>query len=338
MQFLDQAKIFVKSGDGGDGCVSFRREKFIEYGGPNGGNGGRGGDIIIEAVDNLNTLIDYRYTQHFKAKKGTNGMGSSRTGASAPPIVLKVPVGTQVIDDDGETVLLDLLTPGERHVFLQGGYGGRGNESFKSSTNQAPRQFTKGQKGEEMWVWLKLKLLADVGLVGLPNAGKSTLLSVTTRAKPKIANYPFSTTKPQLGVVYVGGEEFVMADLPGLIEGASEGVGLGHRFLKHTERCRVLCHLIDATDEDVVASYNTVNEELKQYLPELVNKQRLVVLNKIDALPPEDLDEKKRCLQDMLGHDIWCISAAAEQNVTPLMQALHQNLIAAEEEDEDDVR
>lgn len=318
MHFIDQAKIFVKSGDGGNGCVSFRREKFVEYGGPDGGNGGKGGDIIIETVPNLNTLIDYRYTQHFRAKKGEHGRGRSCTGASASPIVLKVPAGTQIFAEDGETLLLDLTKPGVRHLLFQGGRGGRGNESFKTSTHQAPRDFTPGQKGEEAWLWLRLKLLADVGLVGLPNAGKSTLLNATTRAKPLIANYPFSTLKPQLGVVYVGEEEFVMADLPGLIEGASEGVGLGHRFLKHTERCRVLLHLIDALDEDILQSYKTVRDELVKYSPELADKKVLVVLNKIDAVTAEELEEKKTALEK-LGFELFCISAASNNGVTPLM-------------------
>src|SRR5215472_15184552 len=257
MKFLDQAKIYMRSGDGGAGAVSFRREKFIEFGGPDGGDGGRGGDVVVAAAANLNTLIDYRYQQHFKAEKGHHGMGANRSGAAGADIVLRVPVGTEVLDETNETVLLDLIKPGERHVLLKGGDGGFGNAHFKSSTNRAPRKATKGWPGEERWVWLRLKLIADAGLIGLPNAGKSTFLAATSRARPKIADYPFTTLKPQLGVVSVHGEEFVLADLPGLIEGASEGAGLGHRFLGHVERCAVVLHLVDGTQEGVVAAYRT---------------------------------------------------------------------------------
>src|ERR1051326_7952628 len=258
MKFLDEAKVYIRSGDGGNGCVAFRREKFIEHGGPSGGNGGRGGDVVAQAVDGLNTLIDYRYAQHFKAKAGVAGMGKDRHGANAPDIVLKVPVGTQIFDDDKETLLADLTEPGQRVVLLQGGNGGFGNAHFKSSTNRAPRNANPGQPGEERWIWLRLKPNSDAGLVGLPNAGKSTFLAATSAAKPKIADYPFTTLKPQLGVVQAHGEEFVVADLPGLIEGASEGAGLGDRFLGHVERCRVLLHLVDATAEDPIANYETI--------------------------------------------------------------------------------
>src|SRR6185503_10834868 len=251
MKFLDQAKIFVKSGDGGAGACSFRREKFIEFGGPDGGNGGRGGDVVIEAVANLNTLIDYRYQQHFKAEKGHHGMGANRSGAAGAPVLLRVPVGTQILDEENDQLLLDLTQVGQRHVLLRGGDGGFGNTHYKSSTNRAPRRADPGWPGDERWLWLRLKLIADVGLVGLPNAGKSTFLAATSRAKPKIADYPFTTLKPNLGVVYVGEEEFVLADIPGLIEGAHEGSGLGDRFLGHVERTRVLLHLIDGTQEDV---------------------------------------------------------------------------------------
>ena len=265
MKFLDEAKVYIRSGDGGNGCVAFRREKYIEFGGPSGGNGGRGGDVIIEAVDGLNTLIDYRYQQHFKAQKGTNGMGKDRHGANGKPIVLKVPVGTQVFDEDRETLIHDFTTLGEKFVLAEGGNGGFGNAHFKSSTNRAPRNANPGQVGEERWIWLRLKLIADAGLVGLPNAGKSTFLSVVSAAKPKIADYPFTTLHPQLGVVNVDGREFVLADIPGLIEGAHEGAGLGDRFLGHVERCRVLLHLVDATCEHAGKAYKTVRTELEAY-------------------------------------------------------------------------
>lgn len=296
MKFLDQAKIFVKSGDGGAGCVSFRREKFIEFGGPDGGNGGRGGDIIVEAVPNLNTLIDYRYTQHFKARRGYHGMGKNRTGQDAEAIVMKVPVGTQILDEDRETVLYDMKKPGQRVVLARGGDGGFGNAHYKTSTNQAPRQHGQGWPGEERWIWLRLKLIADCGLVGLPNAGKSTLLAATSRAKPKIADYPFTTLHPQLGVVHVDNREFVLADIPGLIEGAHDGAGLGHRFLGHVERCGVLIHLIDGTQEDVVDAYKTIRAELKAYSPILAEKPELLVLNKCDALQPDEILEKQKQL------------------------------------------
>jgi GTP-binding protein len=296
MKFLDQAKIFVKSGDGGAGCVSFRREKFIEFGGPDGGNGGRGGDVIVEAVPNLNTLIDYRYTQHFKARRGYHGMGKNRSGADAETIVMKVPVGTQILDEDRETVLYDLKRPGQRVTLARGGDGGFGNAHYKTATNQAPRQHGEGWPGEERWVWLRLKLIADCGLVGLPNAGKSTLLAATSRAKPKIADYPFTTLHPQLGVVHVDDSEFVLADIPGLIEGAHDGAGLGHRFLGHVERCGVLIHLIDGTQEDVVDAYKTIRAELKAYSPVLAAKREIIVLNKCDALLPEDILEKQKKL------------------------------------------
>ncbi|TXH35204.1 MAG: GTPase ObgE [Rhodospirillaceae bacterium] len=296
MKFLDQAKIFVKSGDGGAGCVSFRREKFIEFGGPDGGDGGRGGDIVVEAVPNLNTLIDYRYAQHFKARRGYHGSGRNRSGADAETITLRVPIGTQILDEDRETVLYDLKKPGQRVMLCRGGDGGFGNAHYKTSTNQAPRQHGQGWPGEERWVWLRLKLIADCGLVGLPNAGKSTLLAATSRAKPKIADYPFTTLNPQLGVVHVDSREFVLADIPGLIEGAHDGAGLGHRFLGHVERCGVLIHLIDGTQDDVVDAYKTIRAELKAYSPVLAAKPELVVLNKCDALLPEDILEKQKLL------------------------------------------
>src|SRR5690242_6868968 len=296
MKFLDQAKIYVKSGDGGAGIVAFRREKFIEFGGPDGGDGGRGGDVIVESVANLNTLIDYRYQQHFKAEKGHHGMGANRSGAAGAPVVLRVPVGTQILDETNEQVLLDLTKPGERHVLLRGGDGGYGNAHYKTSTNRAPRRFDTGWPGEERWVWLRLKLIADAGLVGLPNAGKSTFLAAVTRAKPKIADYPFTTLHPNLGVVRSDDGEFVLADIPGLIEGASEGAGLGTRFLGHIERCAGLLHLVDGTQDDVAAAYRTVRAELRAYGGNLARKKEIVALNKIDALSPEEIEAKQAAL------------------------------------------
>ncbi|HEY1382964.1 MAG TPA: GTPase ObgE [Dongiaceae bacterium] len=296
MKFLDEAKIFVKSGDGGAGCVSFHREKFVEFGGPDGGDGGKGGDIIVETAANLNTLIDFRYQQHFKARRGHHGMGKLRSGAKSEDIVMRVPIGTQILDEDKETVLFDLTKPGQRIVLAKGGDGGFGNAHFKSSTNQAPRHSTPGWPGEERWVWLRLKLIADAGLVGLPNAGKSTLLAAVTRAKPKIADYPFTTLHPQLGVVLVDEKEFVLADIPGLIEGAHEGAGLGTRFLGHVERCGVLIHLVDGTQDDVAAAYKTIRAELKSYSPVLAAKPEILCLNKCDALTQEDIADKTKAL------------------------------------------
>jgi GTP-binding protein len=296
MKFLDEAKIFVKSGDGGAGCVAFHREKFVEFGGPDGGDGGKGGSIIVEAFPNLNTLIDFRYQQHFKARRGHHGEGSNRSGAKSDDIVLRVPVGTQIFDEDKETLLFDLTEPHQRIVLCKGGDGGFGNAHFKSSTNQAPRHSTPGWPGEERWIWLRLKLIADAGLVGLPNAGKSTLLAAVTRAKPKIADYPFTTLHPQLGVVYVDEKEFVLADIPGLIEGASDGAGLGTRFLGHVERCGVLIHLVDGTQEDVAAAYKTIRAELKAYSPVLAAKPEILCLNKCDALSEEEIAEKSKAL------------------------------------------
>src|SRR5437588_3306986 len=287
MKFLDEAKVYIRSGDGGNGCGAFRREKYIEFGGPSGGNGGRGGDVIIEAVDGLNTLIDYRYQQHFKAQKGTNGMGKDRHGANGKPVVLKVPVGTQVFDEDRETLIHDFTKLGEKFVLAEGGNGGFGNAHFKSSTNRTPRNANPGQAGEERWIWLRLKLIADAGLVGLPNAGKSTFLSVVSAAKPKIADYPFTTLHPQLGVVEIDGREFVLAEIPGLIEGAHQGAGLGTRFLGHVERCRVLLHLVDGTQDDAGLAYKTVREELAAYAHGLSEKPEIVALNKSDAMTPQ---------------------------------------------------
>lgn len=309
MKFLDQAKIFVKSGDGGAGCVSFRREKYIEFGGPNGGDGGKGGSIYFEAVANLNTLIDFRYTQHFKAKKGQNGMGSDKNGSKAPDIVIKVPVGTEIVAEDGETVLADMVKPGQTYLAAKGGDGGRGNTTFKSSTNQAPRYAEPGWPGEEKWLWLRLKIIADVGLIGMPNAGKSTFLTAVTKARPKIADYPFTTLHPNLGVAWVDGYEMVLADIPGLIEGAHEGIGLGDRFLKHIERCEVFLHLIDITSEDVVKAYRDIRKELELYDRGLVQKPEVVALNKCDALPEEETAAKVRELETAIGKKVYPISA-----------------------------
>jgi GTP-binding protein len=322
MRFLDQAKIYLKSGDGGAGAVSFRREKFIEFGGPDGGDGGRGGDIVVESVANLNTLIDYRYQQHFKAENGHHGMGANRSGAAGRSLVLRVPVGTQILDEVNEDVLLDLKQSGERHVLLKGGDGGFGNVHYKSSTNRAPRKAGKGWPGEERWVWLRLKLIADAGLVGLPNAGKSTLLAAVSRARPKIADYPFTTLKPQLGVVRVHDAEFVLADLPGLIEGASEGTGLGHRFLGHVERCAVLLHLIDATLDDVVGAWRTIRGELEAYGHGLAEKTELIALNKADAVPAAEMEKKRKTLKRASRRDPLIMSAATGGGVDKVMAAV----------------
>ncbi len=287
MKFLDQAKIFIRSGDGGAGAVSFRREKFIEFGGPNGGDGGRGGDVIVECVDGLNTLIDYRYQQHFKAKIGVHGMGKNRNGAKGADVVLKVPVGTQIFEEDNETLICDLVEVGERITIAHGGNGGFGNAHFATSTNRAPRRANPGLPGDERWIWLRLKLIADAGLVGLPNAGKSTFLATVTAAKPKIADYPFTTLHPGLGVVRADDREFVLADIPGLIEGAHEGMGLGDRFLGHVERCRVLLHLVDAGNEHAGQAYKTIRKELEAYGEGLAEKPEIVALSKIDTVDPE---------------------------------------------------
>ncbi len=322
MKFLDQCKIYLRSGDGGPGAVAFRREKFIPFGGPDGGNGGRGGDVVIEAVDGLNTLIDYRYQQHFKAKKGDHGMGSSRNGARGADVVLRVPVGTQVLDEDQETVIADMTEAGQRIVLLKGGDGGYGNEHFKTSTNRAPRNFGPGWPGEERWVWLRLKLIADAGLLGLPNAGKSTFLAAVSRARPKIADYPFTTLVPNLGVVKAGEEEFVIADIPGLIEGAHEGHGLGTRFLGHVERTRVLLHLIDGTQEDVQLAYRTIRRELRMYGGGLADKKEIVVLNKVDALTDEEIEFKRTKLRRSAKKPVFVMSGAAGEGVQEVLYAL----------------
>lgn len=324
MKFLDQAKIFVKSGDGGKGCVAFRREKYIEFGGPNGGDGGKGGSVIFEAVENLNTLIDFRYRQHFKAPRGQHGMGSEMTGAKGEDLIIKVPVGTEIVAEDGETILADMVEPGQRFLIAKGGDGGRGNTRFKTSTNQAPRYAEPGWPGEEMWVWLKLKIIADIGLIGLPNAGKSTLLSAVTRARPKIADYPFTTLHPHLGVAWVDNREIVMADIPGLIEGAHEGIGLGDRFLKHVERCAAFLHLIDGTAEDVVTPYVTIRRELELYKADLVQKPEVVAINKCDSLTEEEIAEKTKALEKACGHKVYAISAIAKEGLTACLREAAQ--------------
>jgi GTP-binding protein len=339
MKFLDQCKVYVRSGDGGGGSTSFRREKFIEYGGPDGGDGGRGGNVWFEAVDGLNTLIDYRYQQHFKAETGVHGMGRNRHGANGADLVLKVPVGTQVLDEDKETVLLDLHTVGQKVKFLEGGNGGWGNDRFKSSTNQAPDYANPGQPGEERWVWLRLKLIADVGLVGLPNAGKSTFLAAASAAKPKIADYPFTTLTPNLGVVDLSeNERFVIADIPGLIEGASDGAGLGTRFLGHVERTAVLIHLIDATEDDIIGAYKTIRAELKNYGEGLGEKHELLVLNKADALDAEERKAKVKALKKVAKTTPYLISAVSGEGVKDLLRTaaklVHQQRVEERAETE----
>lgn len=320
MKFLDQAKVFVKSGDGGPGSVSFRREAFVEYGGPDGGDGGKGGDVWAEAVEGLNTLIDYRYQQHFKAERGLNGAGRNRTGRNGEDQVLKLPVGTQVFDEDKETLLADLTEVGQRVLLCAGGRGGKGNAHFKTSRNQAPRKSQPGEPGEERWVWLRLKLIADAGLIGLPNAGKSTFLSAASRAHPKIAAYPFTTLHPHLGVVEMGeGNRFVLADIPGLIEGAHEGAGIGDRFLGHIERCALLVHLIDAADEDPAGAYRTVRAELEAYGAGLAEKREIVALNKTDAVDEARLEALAEALKDAGAGDVMRVSGATGDGVKPLL-------------------
>ena len=330
MKFLDQAKIYLRSGDGGNGVVAFRREKYIEFGGPDGGNGGNGGDIVFIAADSLNTLIDFRYAQHFRAPKGGNGAGSDRTGAGASDVVIAVPVGTQILDDDRETLLADLDQVGKRVVLLRGGDGGHGNAHFKSSTNRAPRKATPGYPGQERWVWLRLKLIADVGLVGLPNAGKSTFLSVVSAARPKIADYPFTTLHPQLGVVRLShAEEFVVADIPGLIEGAHDGAGLGDRFLGHVERCAMLLHLVDGAAGNVVHAWRTIRGELDAYGAGLAAKPECLVLNKSDAMTPREASARRTALARAAGRPVALISAATGQGVPELLRTLMTGIQSA---------
>ncbi|GHG81010.1 GTPase ObgE [Pseudodonghicola xiamenensis] len=326
MKFLDLAKVYIRSGAGGNGCVSFRREKFIEYGGPDGGDGGKGGSVIVEAVDGLNTLIDFRYQQHFFAQNGQSGMGRQRTGKDGEDILLRVPVGTEILDEDMETVIADLSTLGERVVLARGGNGGFGNLHFKTATNQAPRRANPGQEGIDRTIWLRLKLIADAGLLGLPNAGKSTFLAATSNARPKIADYPFTTLHPNLGVVGVDGVEFVVADIPGLIEGASEGRGLGDLFLGHVERCAVLLHLVDGTSPTLVEDYETIIGELEAYGGELADKPRVTVLNKVDALDDEERALAKEMLEEAVGGPVLVMSGVSREGVTEVLRALRARI------------
>ena len=322
MKFLDETKIFIQSGDGGGGCVSFRREKNIPFGGPDGGNGGRGGDVVLEGSDSLNTLIDFRFKQHIKAKRGSHGMGKNRSGARGESVTVKIPVGTQVFDEDKETLISDITKSGQKVIIACGGDGGFGNAHFKSSTNQAPRRADDGHVGSERWLWLRLKLIADVGLVGLPNAGKSTLLGAVSRAHPKIGDYPFTTLHPNLGVVYTRGKEFIMADIPGLIEGASLGAGLGTRFLGHVERCRLLLHLVDGTEEDVCKSYHIIRGEVEAYGAGLMEKRQLVVLTKSDAIASDVALEKCQLLSKACDDDVLLISGVSGDGLKKLLDKL----------------
>jgi GTP-binding protein len=333
MKFLDEAKVYIRSGDGGNGCVSFRREKFIEFGGPDGGDGGRGGNVWAEAVDGLNTLIDYRYQQHFKAPKGRNGAGRNMAGHKGPDVVLKVPVGTEILEEDNETVIADLTEVGQRLLLAEGGNGGFGNAHFKSSTNRAPRRANPGLEGLERWIWLRLKLIADAGLVGLPNAGKSTFLAAVSAARPKIADYPFTTLHPNLGVVRVDGREFVLADIPGLIEGAHEGAGLGDRFLGHVERTRVLLHLVDATGEDPAAAYETVRGELAAYGHGLDEKPEIVALSKADALTPDAARKVVKKLAKAAGREPLLLSAVSGDGMDTALRMLARAIDAARNPD-----
>jgi GTPase len=329
MKFLDEVKIYLKSGDGGNGCVSFRREKFVEHGGPDGGNGGKGGNIIIECVNNLNTLIDYRYRQHFKAKNGTSGMGKNRHGARGENLILKVPVGTQILSEDKSTIIADFTAEGQSEIILRGSDGGVGNAYYKSSVNQSPTKAKPGKLGDELWIWMQLKLISDAGLVGLPNAGKSTFLSKITSAKPKIADYPFTTLRPHLGVTYIDDYDFVIADIPGLIEGASDGLGLGHRFLKHIERCGAIIHLIDISQEDIHNSYKIIRKELDDY--GVTNKTEIIVLNKTDCLSPEEVQIKVDYLSDKLNKKIYSISCFDSKNIIDMQRVIKEALLAAKE-------
>ncbi|MGR3570745.1 GTPase ObgE [Brevirhabdus sp.] len=321
MKFLDLAKVYIRSGGGGSGCTSFRREKYIEYGGPDGGDGGRGGNVVAEAVEGLNTLIDFRYQQHFFAKNGVPGMGKQRTGADGDDIVLRVPVGTEILDEDEETVIADMTEVGQRVILARGGNGGFGNLHFKTSTNQAPRRANAGQPGVERTLWLRLKLIADVGLLGLPNAGKSTFLAASSNARPKIADYPFTTLHPNLGVVGIDNAEFVVADIPGLIAGAHEGRGIGDRFLGHVERCSVLLHLVDGTAEDVAADYTTIITELEAYGGDLARKPRITALNKIDALDDDERAERRAALETASGGPVLLMSGVSKEGLSEVLRA-----------------
>jgi GTPase len=336
MKFLDQAKVYIRSGSGGNGCVSFRREKFIEFGGPNGGDGGRGGDVWAEAAENLNTMIDYRFQQHVAARNGGHGMGKEMAGANGSDAVLKVPVGTQIFEDDNETLIADLDRPGARVLLAKGGNGGFGNAHFKSSTNQAPRRANPGQPGEEKIIWLRLKLIADAGLIGLPNAGKSTFVARVSAARPKIADYPFTTLNPQLGMVRIGGVDFVIADLPGLIEGAHEGAGLGTRFLGHAERTRVILHLVDGTQSEIARAYKTIRNELQNYGHGLADKPEVVVLNKTDAIPNDALKRKIASLERASGQKVLAMSGVTGDGVDQVLYAIVQKLKESRREPQED--
>ena len=322
MKFLDQAKIYIKAGDGGSGSVSFRREKFVEFGGPDGGDGGDGGSIIFYADRNLNTLIDFRYQQHFKAERGQSGKGKKQTGKSGKDLILKVPVGTQIYEDDNNTLIDDLTKPNQKVLLAKGGKGGLGNVRFKSSTNRAPRKKTEGKEGENLWIWLQLKVIADIGIIGMPNAGKSSLLSVLTSAKPKIANYPFTTINPNLGVANYDNKEITLADIPGLIEGAHEGIGLGDKFLRHIERCKNILHLIDITNEDVLESYYKVRSELGKYSNKLIKKREIIVFNKIDMMQDDDAKKKINLFNKKIKKKIYTISALKHKNLINIKRVL----------------
>ena len=333
MKFLDQAKIHIESGNGGNGCVSFRREKYVEFGGPNGGNGGKGGNVIIKCVDGLNTLIDYRYRQHFKAKNGSPGMGSDKTGRSGEDTIIEVPRGTLILEEDNEEVIADIIDKDQSLTILKGGNGGFGNAHFKNSENQTPRTANDGENGQEKWIWLRLKLIADIGLIGLPNAGKSTLISTVSEAKPKIADYPFTTLNPVLGIAKYNNNELVIADIPGLIKGAHEGKGLGDRFLGHIERCNLLLHLIDANDSDVINSWQTVRNEISAYSKELEEKKEIIVLSKSDSIDEAKLDEKLNILKGYTYKDVLKISSVTGKGITSILRILHDNISKTEDDD-----
>ena len=324
MKFLDKAKIFVKAGDGGSGSASFRREKFIEFGGPNGGDGGKGGPIIISSEKNLNTLIDFRYKQHFKSEKGEDGKSKNRTGRNGSDLILKVPVGTQIFEEDDNTLIFDFTKNGQRFVVANGGKGGLGNVRFKSSTNRAPRKTTKGRLGEEFWIWLQLKVIADIGIVGMPNAGKSSLLSAITSARPKIADYPFTTINPNLGVVLYDNKEVTLADIPGLIEGAHEGIGLGDKFLRHIERCKNILHLIDITNENLLENYSKVRKEISKYSKKIIKKREIIVFNKIDMINDEEINKKIDIFSKKIKKKIYTISALKQKGLTTIKKILIQ--------------
>ena len=322
MKFLDQAKIYIKAGDGGSGSASFRREKFIEFGGPDGGDGGHGGSIVFTADNNLNTLIDFRYQQHFKADKGENGKGKKKTGKSGKDLILKVPVGTQIFEEDNNTLIEDLVKPKQKIIIANGGKGGLGNVRFKSSTNRTPRKKTDGDKGESFWIWLQLKVIADIGIVGMPNSGKSSLLSVLTSAKPKIANYPFTTINPNLGVANYNNKEITLADIPGLIEGAHEGIGLGDKFLRHIERCKNILHLIDITDDNLLENYSKVRKELVKYSKKLTKKREIIVFNKIDMISDQEINKKIDIFAKKIKKKIYPISALKHKGLTTIKREL----------------